>query len=352
MVRRVRLGRRDAVRRRFTWAGPPPVLLAATLLGVVVAPVFADDRPQPAGLAQQMSATTATRTLRTVEPRIVRPTTLAVRGGRTGTGVTPVRLAPIEVGLATMNMYRDLPTGDAAADARRLTSQPGVDVVGWQEADPFGAVLRDLPGWGTKTFATGHGMSELAMSWRRSEFRLVSARLHKVALGLSEQDGRYPFVTRYVAVVRLQHRATGRVLTVLNTHLPQKIEDLDRPGRWLSTINSTRARVQLQRLAQIWHGAPGRWVVATGDFNFGARADATQKPVGGPLRSLRKTAVSSYQELGSTVGPTHVPTARNIDYVWVDRVGLRSGRIQLPTQRVLSGYHSDHRPLLVRLRLS
>ncbi|KQW47068.1 hypothetical protein ASC77_17955 [Nocardioides sp. Root1257] len=349
MVRRVLLGRRDDVRRRSRWTGPPPLLLVATVLGLAVAPFVADDSSAPVPQAVVVSAA---QTPRTVEPRIVRTPTLAKQGGQVGHRIAPVRLAPIDVGVATMNMFRKLSPSEAAADARRLTSHPGVDVVGWQEADPFRKVLHRLPGWTSKTFGADQGAAELAVSWRTSEFRLVSARLHKVALGLSWREGRYPFDNRYVAVVRLKHRATGRVLTVLNTHLPQKIEDLGDPGRWLSTINAIRARAQLDRLADIWHTVPGRWVVGTGDFNFGARADARGRPVGGPMRTLRHRAESTYQLLGTGIGPTHPPTARNIDYVWLERTGLRDRLIQLRAQRVLSGYHSDHRPLLARLRLS
>jgi endonuclease/exonuclease/phosphatase family metal-dependent hydrolase len=325
----------------------------ATVAGVLVAPRLADD-PVVAVPEASLSAAHVgvARSPRTVEPRLVRRLVGGpVRGGLAGAGVRPVRLAPIEVGVATMNLFRQNTPAQAAADARRLTSHPQVDVVGWQEADRSGGALRGIPGWTTKTFRLGSGISELAVSWRSAEFRLLSARQHKVALGLSWREGRYPFDARHVAVVRLQHRASGRILTVLDTHLPQKIEDFHHPGRWLSTINSIRARAQLQRLEEIWTHAGGRWVVATGDFNFGARADAREHPPGGPLRTLRR-AVSTYERLGSGIGPTHPPTARNIDYVWVDRAGLRHGQIAIRDQRVLGGYQSDHRPLLARLRLS
>lgn len=356
MVRRVRLGRRAVGWRPRGWVGPPPLLVLVTLLGLVVAPAVAQDPSRSAAssgtAAHLTSGSTAgpTGTPRSVEPRVVRQQVLPARGGQRMRGARPVRLAPITVGVATFNLYRKGSLADARADVRRLTSRPEVDVVGWQEADPFHRAF-ERPGWSTRTFRHGHSASELAVSWRSSEFRLVSAREQKVALGLSWREGRYPFGTRYVAVVRLEHIASGRVLTVLDTHLPQKIEDLDRLGRWMSTINAIRARAQLKRMAAIWRRAEGRWVVATGDFNFGARADARERSGGGPLRVLGRVATSSYQRLGSGIGPTHPPTARNIDYVWMDRTGVRRGEVAALSQRVLSGYHSDHRPLLARLRL-
>lgn len=356
MVRRVAPVRRTHPRRPRTWAGPPKLLLLATVAGVLIGPRLADDPVVAAGPDAVLSSTVSSApSPRSVEPRLVRRLELGTaRGGVAGTGVAPVRLAPIEVGVATMNLFRQNTRAQAADDARRLLSRPGVDVVGWQEADFFAPSLRGIPGWSTKSFRRGAGMSELAVSWRSKEFRLVSAHQRKVALGLSWREGRYPFDTRLVAVVRLEHRATGRILTVLDTHLPQKIEDPDRPGEWLATINSIRARAQLQRLAEIWGNVRGRsrWVVGTGDFNFGARADSHARTPGSPMRTLRRTAVSTYQELGTGIGPTHPPTARNIDYVWVDRRGLRSGKVDVRDQQVLGGYQSDHRPLVARLRLS
>ncbi len=185
-------------------------------------------------------------------------------------------------------------------------------------------MLRALPGWDTQTFQVGSRTTELAVSWRRDEFSLVSARQHRVADGVGYLEGRYPFANRLVAVVTLEHRATGRLLTVINTHLPQKIEDLDRPGRWTDTINAFRARAQLSRLADTWRHVPGRWIVGTGDFNFDAGSDARWLPMGGPRRALGDVAVSSYQRLGRDVASTFPEHGRQIDYVWADRAGLSS----------------------------
>jgi endonuclease/exonuclease/phosphatase family metal-dependent hydrolase len=353
VVRRVRLGRRTASGRARKWAGPPPMLLVATLVGFGVVPFL--DHSTPAPEPQAVVVSSDVRSPRSVERHVELPPASLARpgqGGQLTSGIRPVTLKPIDVGVATMNMYRKLAPSDAAADARKLTRHTGVDVVGWQEADRFGAVLHALPGWDTKTFPFAKRNSELAVSWRRSEFTLVSAQQRQVARGISWQKGRYPFGNRLVATVTLKHRETGRLLTVIDVHLPQAIENLDRPGHWRDTINAFRARNQLQRIASEWQGAPGRWVVGTGDYNFDARADARFRPAGGPRRALAGTAVSSYEALGTDVIPTHWPTDRRIDYVWVDRGAYREGEIRFAGQWVLGGFHSDHRPLFTRLVLS
>ena len=353
MVRRVRLGRRDVSRRARTWAGPPPLLVLVTLVGFGLLPFLDDAAPAPDPQAVVLSS--QVRSPRVVEPHVEHPPASLARPGRAGqlsSGLRPVQLKPLQVGVASMNMYRELSPEQAAHDARRLTRHPGVDVVGWQEAERFGAVLHALPGWDTRTFPFAKRNSEMAVSWRSADFSLVSAEQRRLAYGISWRQGRYPFGNRMVAVVTLKDRASGRLLTVIDAHLPQKIEDLDRPGRWLPTINAFRARNQLDRIVSLWDRAPGRWVVSTGDYNFDARADAHHRPPGGPRRTMAGTAVSSYQALGTDVEPTHWPTGRRIDYVWVDRKAYAQGEIRFAGQWVLGGFNSDHRPLLTRLILS
>lgn len=357
MVRRVRLGRPDApspARKTPTtslWAGPPRLLIAATVAGFIAAPFLAHD---PAEAPDAMTTASAhVVSPRVVEPHVVHPKVVypPLRGGHATAGLRPVRLKQVTVGVASMNMFRQLSSLHAGQDARTLTRLPGVDVVGWQEAERFGGVLHALPGWDTKTFPFGRQNSELAVSWRSSEFRLLSAHQTQVAYGVSSRYGRYPFGNRLVAVVTLEHKDTGRRLTVINAHLPQKIEDLDRPGRWTRTINSYRARNQLRRIVGIWRNVPSRWIVGTGDYNFDALADARHKLGAAPRRAYGDTAVSSYQRLGFTVAPTYPENGRRIDYVWADRRAYADGRMRFTNQWVVGGLNSDHNALVAQLRL-
>jgi endonuclease/exonuclease/phosphatase family metal-dependent hydrolase len=349
VVRRVRLGRRDEGRRALRWAGPPPLLLVATVAALLATP-FVDDDPAPPAQVTTVAATAGP----VLGPPAIPPTKLPARvqGGTAASGVRPVALKPVRAGVATFNMFRQLSLAQARQDALALTRRPAVDVVGWQEAQTFGPALRGLPGWKTQTFGFGEGRSELAVSWRTDEFRLVRARQRVVATGVGWDVGRYPFGTRLVAVVTLAHRDTGRTLTVINTHLPQAIENLDWPGHWTPTINAYRAKNQLQKLARVFRDAPGRWVVGTGDYNFDARADAGNRPEGGPLDALRGAAVSSYQELGTGVTPTFPEHGRWIDYVWADRQAYAGKRIRFAGQWVLAGLNSDHHALVAQLVLS
>lgn len=370
MVRRVRSGRaralrrprtpdggRSRARRRGRWAGPPPLLLLATVLALVAVP-FVDDGGS--GAATLVSAPRADRSAapgpspRSVEPRVVVPPRELPRAqaGRAGRGVAPVRPKPLTVGVATANMFRKLSVAEARQDALRVTGRRSVDVVGWQEADRFGRVLRRLPGWSTQTFRNGHRPSELAISWRTADWRLVGARDRVVAAGVPEDVGQHPFGDRQIVAVTLEHRETGRQLTVLDVHLPQAIEDLDHLGHWRPTLNAGRARSQLRRIAASWPVDHRPWVVATGDFNFDADGDRRQRPADGPRAVVGRVAVSSYMALGTGTGPTFPGNGRHIDYVWVDRRGYADRRVRFAGQSTLGGLHSDHNSLLARLVLS
>lgn len=348
MVRRVRPVRPAGVRRSSAWAGPPPLLLLATVLGVLVAPAVASEEPDSTAVVARPTLASP----RSVEPRLVRPTVGPLRGGQSVAGVAPVERA-LDIGVATMNLWAQQSVAGATADARRLTSNRDVDIVGWQESQYFGGVLASLPrAWRSATVPRSDGIGEIAVSWRRDRFRLERVRLLPGTDGVEAGEGPYPFGGRGILVVTLTERSTGHRVSVLNAHLPPQSESPTSPGRWAATLNADRARTHLARLAKVWRGVPSRWVVGTGDFNFDARADLRKRPAGGPVASLGRVASSTYQQLGTDVRPTYPSLDRHIDYVWVGREELRGDRIEVRSHRVLGGFNSDHRPLLATLRLT
>ncbi|HWM02802.1 MAG TPA: hypothetical protein VNP92_10750 [Actinophytocola sp.] len=332
----------SAVRRR-RWAGPPPLLVLATVLAFVIAPVFSrSDTTHANEGSDGVQASLASDVAQEIPPMGPKPPSLP----------GPVIERRDVLGVVTMNQFRQLSVEEARTDALFVTSRSEVDVVGWQESQHFGPVFATLRqhGWATRRFP--NGANELAISWRRSEFEYVSSSSRLVAYGVDQVTGRYPFGHRYIIRVTLRHRETGRLLSVLDTHLPQKIEDLARPGRWTTTSNAARARFQLERMNREWHQSPGRWVIGTGDYNFDARADAETGLAKAPAKALASVAISSYAVLGvRDLLPTHPPTGRFIDYVHAAKSDLRAGHIEFLGQRTFPGLNSDHRPLLVRFAL-
>lgn len=276
----------------------------------------------------------------------------------------PPRAAPLpgrvvdDLGVVSFNARRTLTPDQARRDWARLAGRPGVDLVGWQEAAT--PMFRDLAseyrarGWGTWQAPGTGAAAPLAVSWRRDTFALLGARTRMMHPGASAAVTAAPFPSRWVVTVRLRHRESGRTVSLLNTHVNQTIETGQRFER---NLNARRAKRHYRTMARMWSRTPGDVVLGTGDYNFDHADDAAARPAGGLSRVFEGKAVSSYDSLGlDGVVPTR--NTRWIDYVWLaaDSVRRRTedgfrGPAQLAAHRTLDGFESDHRPLLVRVRL-
>ena len=259
------------------------------------------------------------------------------------------------LGVASFNVYRHLGREDAMADALRLTDDERVDVIGWQEtrADYFPDVERRIErrGWDTWQLWEPDGPFWLAVSWRRDLFSFVEGSWTEAHGGGGKGRTDSPFPPRGWIVVTLRHRETGRLLTVVDTHLNQAIESGD---GFQDTLNAEYAKEHLRLLAGVWDEVPGDLVVGTGDYNFDFRDDFAARPAGGIWDTQHEHATSSYQVLGlDGVEPSR--SGRWIDYVFIANDDLRveaedDGTGQFVQHRTLDGYGSDHRPLVTRIR--
>lgn len=259
------------------------------------------------------------------------------------------------IGVASFNVYRHLKRRDAMADALRLTGDERVDVVGWQEtrADYFPDVRRRLArrGWDTWQLWEPDGPFWLAVSWRRDSFTLVDGSWTRAHGGAGPGRTDLPFPPRGYLVVTLRHRESGKLLTVVDTHLNQGIETDD---QFQETINADYAKEHLRLLAEAWDRVPGDLVVGTGDYNFDFADDFRARPKGGIWDTQHGHATSSYEVLGlDGVAPTR--GSRWIDYLWIAdrtlRVGAKDrGAGQFVEHEALDGFASDHRPLVAQIR--
>ena len=267
----------------------------------------------------------------------------------------PIRQGEVldTVGVVSYNALHRLRFDKASEDWRRLTRRDDVDLIGWQEAksQPFRTLYPRFEerGWSTWHYPVPDGPVSLAFSWRRDTFDLLDVGHRRMHRGGYPSQTDSPFPARWVVTAQLRHRASGRAVTLLNTHVNQTIET---GQRFEDNLNATRAKRHLRLLAGLWSTTPGDVVVGTGDYNFDYADDAAARPRGGISRRFEGEAVSSYDALGLTgVVPTR--NTRWIDYVWLSTESLirRGGSAQFATHRSLGGYHSDHRPMLARIRL-
>lgn len=250
--------------------------------------------------------------------------------------------------VASFNVDRTGRPRAIAADVRRLLGRDDVDLVGWQEADTtaFARTARAVPGWRTEIFDAADGQRQVPISWRTSRWARVSAAVHPMTAGAGRDVTDHPFRPKWATAVTLRHRATGRVVTLLDTHVPNHVETGD---RWEDNANAAAARRHYRRLADLL-GRPGGVRLATGDFQWDHHDDLAARPRGGITATFAGRARSSFEVLGLTgVCPTR--NTRWIDYVWIDEPSLAAGRAGFVTHRSLDGYASDHRPVLATIAL-
>ncbi|MFT4286873.1 hypothetical protein [Nocardioides sp.] len=251
------------------------------------------------------------------------------------------------------NIRRKQTLDSVAAEAARLAALPDAGVIGWQEAFDHREALEPLGslGWHTAYFDPA---TEVPISWRDDLFELVDTdqtQMHEGWPGL-RRDRIKP--GRHVTQVTLRHRASGQLLSVLNTHVTSRAQDRS-TGGWRDRTAAERARQHLAHMAGMWRRVPGRWAIATTDLNIDHAQDAAAPLPGGPRESFAGLAVSNWDALG-TLGPTVTMRATGeqwvYDYVFAARRCLEDDTLAFDSQELLDGFNSDHLPLLVRFRLS
>jgi murein DD-endopeptidase MepM/ murein hydrolase activator NlpD/endonuclease/exonuclease/phosphatase family metal-dependent hydrolase len=238
---------------------------------------------------------------------------LAAYGGRDVTALFPADGSPDSTGasagftVATFNVLghsHTVPGGDRPgyASSRTRTDRAvsalhrhGVDLVGLQEFQrPQKARLQTLAG---DEYALWHppGDTENAIAWRRDRFRLLGAD----SFGI-----RYYVRIRRMPVVRLEDRATGRQLLVVNVHNPANSRLY--PGQVANRAAALRRELALIHDLAETTGLP---VLFLGDLNARDRAFCAATRTG-----LLHAAA------GGSTGPTcRPPTAMGIDWIFGTR---------------------------------
>lgn len=260
------------------------------------------------------------------------------------------------IAVATANSWQRLSFLDTMADVLKVAERS--HVIGWQEgqkqsaADAYASLAAQ--GWETVHDYDEAGRSELAVSWRSDTFSYVSHDMVKMhdanPYDWGAHNRSYP--ARYVLKVVLTHEASGLPMTVLNTHVNQHTERWRdrRRGEGLpySNVNARDAQTHLATMAEMIAHDDSRWLVVTGDYNWGYVGDRRRRHPGFIEGRVNPVAVSSFKSLGlRNTAATHPPTNRYIDYVFLSR-NAQAGFLGHET---LSDMKSDHRPVIARIAL-
>jgi endonuclease/exonuclease/phosphatase family metal-dependent hydrolase len=159
---------------------------------------------------------------------------------------------------------------------------------------------------------------------------------------------------KYVNYVRLRDKVTRRVVVVLNNHA---VPSVQARGGAPNTKLHKRLKLYRQHMRglqrMVTRLRAGGKVFVTGDLNVNYRADRRLTPRLFPYHRLGSLGMrASYHALGEPRAGTHVLRSGNdrrlIDYVYY----LPQRSVRPIRQRILRGYASDHRPLLVKFRIT
>ncbi len=159
---------------------------------------------------------------------------------------------------------------------------------------------------------------------------------------------------KFVNYVKLRHRATGKVVYVLNNHAVASVQGSD-GGRDLS--HPKRLDLYRQHMSGLQNlitelSATGAAVLVTGDFNVNYRKDHIVRDTLFPYFRMREVSTAaSWEALGMPELGTHRRSDgagnRLIDYVFY----RTNAGVAPESQRILDRCSSDHRPVLVQFTI-
>jgi endonuclease/exonuclease/phosphatase family metal-dependent hydrolase len=273
------------------------------------------------------------------------------------------RWSPSRIRVVTYNLQYDLPPRVVRSDLRALAST-GVAVIALQEmggANRRAAARSALVDCARCHYATtmpAHGQGATTpIFWRSDRFSLVQSGVRRLTdktyVG-PRGAGPRTVPPKYVTWVLLKELRSGRKIYVLNTHT---IASVQAKSGGANPRMARRVRLYTRHLHALRSFVDGlgasRNVVVCGDFNVNYRRDRVVRDRHFPYVNMPRSDLQpSYGALGEPRRGTHTLRSgldtRLIDYVYYEPDGAMSPR----RQRVLVGYRSDHRPLVLRLAIA
>lgn len=228
------------------------------------------------------------------------------------------------------------------AEAHVVAVAARADVIGWNELGTLALqqAVRNLPGF--TSYMPGpdpdkaYSANSVAISWRTDVFDFVDGDSIRVHGGVATVSP-----SRYINWVLLRHKASGKLVYRINTHVVHRWEVAGRPrnvvGKFLGQTGRAKKHIALlaETTARLGVLHP---VIGGGDLNCDYLAEKRLAP-------SQRTVWFPYTVLGAVadlVEPDHgTHGARLIDWTWVVGPGL-----VVTSQTVLPHGSSDHNPVL------
>lgn len=253
----------------------------------------------------------------------------------------------VPVRVATYNIHNDASYTAARSAVNRLV--PKADVIGLQEFySPHRIpIMLELAvqGWAFyKPLFTGAD----PVLYDTSVFDFVSGDPVELTGGIEVEDPKASFRIRYsrpsyATVVRLRHKASGRLVTVVNAHLIARATKDGRPHKQVPLRVAAYKRGMAVVASTVAREAESATVYAVGDWNIHYNFDARERVRTFPFRQFKRLGFESVWKTRkpnrATINSTGV-----IDGVWAANAPARA--------KVLGRFpESDHRPVVAKYRL-
>ena len=290
-------------------------------------------------------------------PALATPSPVSARSS-VKPSISPVRIV-------TYNAEYGRSADTVAADMKKL-ADAGADVIGLQEmGSPNRRVavrerFTDCARCEFDAFMPNtREQNAVPILYDSSKLRLIETGTSKVSSATfvgKSGAGPSTLKSKYVNWVLLRQRISGQKMYVLNSHAVPSVQ-----GAGGARNRNHPARLKLYR--QHMKGlqamitefeATGAAVFSTGDFNVNYRRDSVVRDKMFPYHKMAQVGVyASYKFLGMPTTGTHNSSKRGggnrlIDYVF----SLAHAAVSARGQKILTGFTSDHRPVMVRYRLT
>ncbi|MGB3764692.1 MAG: hypothetical protein WA966_15875, partial [Ornithinimicrobium sp.] len=175
----------------------------------------------------------------------------AIALGASLSGAAPAAAATSTFRVGTLNIKNDLSAADVRHDLNLIASN--ADLIGLQECQGSDrtAILRDWAdrkGW--TLFKPSGWAGECPILARRSVF-MPSSEKKAVFVCDTAGPGTVP-PPRWITRARFKHRASGRYVTLINTHLNAGIHDDGQPRDLPRTRDAEKHMRMVRDMAQAW----------------------------------------------------------------------------------------------------
>lgn len=262
--------------------------------------------------------------------------------------------------VATYNTAGWLPTSTAVADLTKLAGT-GVDVMTLQEMGQgkrrkaVNAALVDCSTCKYDAFMPSTAAENATpILYRWDKFQLIGSGSQQVSQATyvgARGAGPSTLKAKFINWVELRHRASGQTVYILNNH---SVPSVQGPDGGSNDTMPERLALYAQHMDGLrtlvtQFNATGSPVLVTGDLNVNYRRDKIVRDPLFPYVTMHQVGLrSSFEALGEPALGTHGTSTRLIDYV-----GAPYHSAATPTsEKVLTGYHSDHRPLVVTFTMT